>query len=144
MVGKDDRFVCSEQGIEFPVGKSLWMFPVMLQRHQIDDIDHTDTQVGQMFPQDADSGQDFDGGNISGAGNDDIRFASLIIAGPSPDTNAGRAVFDRSIHIQPLQLWLFAGDDDVDEIAAAQTFVRNVQQAIRIRWQIDADGIGFC
>jgi hypothetical protein len=54
----------------------------------------------------------------------------LVVAGPFPNAEPGRAVFDGGIHVQPLQLGLLAGDDDI--IAAAQTVVGYGQQGIGV------------
>ena len=50
---------------------------------------------------------------------------------------------DRRVHVQPLLFRLLAGNDDVDQVAAAQTLVGDAQQSVRIRRQIDADDVGF-
>src|SRR5437660_1238951 len=56
---------------------------------------------------------------------------------------SGGTMLDRLLHIEVLQRRLFAGDDDVDEIAAAQAMVGDRKQCVRIRRQIDADGVRF-
>jgi len=38
---------------------------------------------------------------------------------------------------------LFAGDDDVDVIAAAQAMVGDGKEAIRVGWEIDTDDFGL-
>ncbi len=50
-------------------------------------------------------------------------------------------MFDGGIHVQPLQLRLFAGDDDIDVVAAAQAMVGDREQRVGVRRQIDADDI---
>jgi hypothetical protein len=70
-------------------------------------------------------------------------FRALIVAGPIPNADAERAMLDRRVHIQPLRRRLFARDDDVDVIAAAQTMIRHRQQRVRIRRQIHANDFGF-
>ena len=49
----------------------------------------------------------------------------------------------RRINIEPLPLRLLSGDDQIDVVAAAQTMVCHRQQAVCVRWQIDADDIGL-
>src|ERR1039457_287718 len=50
-----------------------------------------------------------------------IRFAAGVAAGPMPDADALGAVGHGGVHRQPLRRLIFAGDDDVDVVAAAQT-----------------------
>jgi hypothetical protein len=52
-------------------------------------------------------------------------------------------VADGRIDVEPLLLQLFAGDDQVDVVAAAQTVIRYRQEAVCIGRQIDAHDIGF-
>ena len=47
------------------------------------------------------------------------------------------------IHIQPLRRGLFAGDDDIDVVAAAQAVIRHGEQTVGIRRKIDADDLGL-
>jgi hypothetical protein len=47
------------------------------------------------------------------------------------------------IHVEILQRGLFAGDNDVDVIAAPQTVVCDGEQRVGIRRQIDADDFGL-
>ena len=55
----------------------------------------------------------------------------------------GRAVRDGLLHRQPLRRRLFAGDDDVDVVAAAQAVIGHAQQAVGVRRQVDADDSGL-
>jgi hypothetical protein len=47
-------------------------------------------------------------------------------------------MLDCGIHVQPLRLPLFAGDDDVDVVLAAQAVIRHRQQAVDIGRQVNA------
>ena len=47
------------------------------------------------------------------------------------------------IHGQPLRRRLLAGDDDVDQVAAAQARVGDVQQAVGVGRQIDPHDLGL-
>jgi len=60
------------------------------------------------------------------------------VAGPVPDARPGGAVAHRGVHVEPLPLGLLAGDDDVDEVAAAQAVVGHRQQAVGVGRQVDA------
>ena len=72
-----------------------------------------------------------------------LRFSILIFARQMEDADSRGAVLDSGVHIQPLRLHLFAGDDDVDEVARAQAAVGHAQQRVRIRWQIHANDVGL-
>ena len=54
---------------------------------------------------------------------------SLIVAGLTPDTDAFRAMRDRCIHVQILQVHLLVADDHVDVVLAAQTMIGDGQQS---------------
>jgi hypothetical protein len=52
-------------------------------------------------------------------------------------------VFDGGVHVEPLRAWLFAGDDHVDVVAAAQAVVSDRQERVGIGRQVDADDLGL-
>jgi len=143
MEGEDDFLVLGEERIERFVGQAVRMFAGGLQFEEVDDIDHTDFQVGQMFAHDGNSGERFQRGHVATAGHDHIGFAAVVIACPIPDADACGAVFDRFVHRQPLRCLIFTGDHDVDVVAAAQTMIPDREQAVGIRRQIDAHDGGF-
>ena len=122
-----------------PCGCSVWR----LELHEVDDIDDADFQVGQMLAQDGDGGQGFEGGHVAAAGHDDVRRGVLVVAGPLPDADALGAMLDGGVHGQPLRRGVFAGNDDVDVMAAAQAVVHDGQQAVGVGRQIDADDFGL-
>ena len=62
---------------------------------------------------------------------------AVVGAGPRPHPCAARAVLDRLVHRQPLQLRLLVDDDQVDVAARAEAVVRHGQQAVRVRRQVD-------
>src|SRR5580700_3198982 len=47
------------------------------------------------------------------------------------------------INVEPLPLRMFAGNDYVDVVSAAQTVIRYRQEAVCIGRQIDAHDVGF-
>ena len=47
------------------------------------------------------------------------------------------------INVEPLPLRLFSGDDQIDVVTAAQTMIRDRQQAVCVGRQIDTHDIGF-
>jgi hypothetical protein len=50
---------------------------------------------------------------------------------------------DGGVHRQPLRRWVFAGDHDVDVVAAAQAVVHHRQQAVGVRRQVDPHDLGL-
>ncbi|MPN26386.1 hypothetical protein SDC9_173810 [bioreactor metagenome] len=50
---------------------------------------------------------------------------------------------DGSVHVQPLAFGLLAGNDHVDQVAASQALIRNHQQSVGVRRQVDPDDVGF-
>ena len=98
---------------------------------------------GQMLAKQIHGRQRLQRGHIAAARHHHIGLAALVVAGPFPDADAGRAMFDRLVHRQPCGRGLFAGDDDVDVVAAAQAMVGDGEQAVGIGRQIDADDLGL-
>ena len=78
--------------------------------------------------------------NVSGAGHHHIRIAA-IVAGPFPDARTGGAMADGTFDVESLPGGLFARDDQVDVTAAAQAMIRDGQEAVRVRRQIDPDNV---
>ncbi len=52
VVGENDRLVAGEQRIELAVRQAVGVLGLRLQTHDVDDVDHPDTQVGQFATQD--------------------------------------------------------------------------------------------
>ena len=119
------------------------MFALRFQLHQVHDIDDADFQIGQMLAQDGDGGERLQRGHVATAGHDDIGFGAGVAAGPLPDADAGGAMLHGGVHRQPLRRLIFAGDHDVDVVAAAQTMIPDREQAVGIRRQIDPHDGGF-
>jgi hypothetical protein len=77
-------------------------------------------QIWEVDAQQFDRGESFERRHVAATRHDNIGLAAAIIARPRPDAEAGAAVLDSSVHVQPLRRRLLAGDDDVDVVAAAQ------------------------
>ena len=80
---------------------------------------------GRRSPKDGDGGKRFQRRHIAGAGHHHIRLAALVVAGPFPDADAGGAVLDRRVHIEPLRSRVFTGDDHVHIMPAAQAVIHD-------------------
>ena len=87
-----------------------------LQPHQIDDVNHTNFQLGQMLTKNGNCSQDLQRGRVSAACHHHVRLATLVIAGPLPDAKPFRAVDNRGVHAQPLRQCMLAGDDHIDVV----------------------------
>ena len=119
------------------------MLACRLQGHQVNDVDDANLQLGKVLPQNIHRRQRLQCRHVACARHHHIRFGSLVVARPFPDADAGRAMLDGRIHVEPLQGGLFAGDDHVDIVTAAQAVIRDGEQRVRVRRQIDADDFGF-
>ncbi len=108
----------------------------------VDDVDDADGEVGQVAAQQLGGGQDLLGGDVTGAGEDDVRFAAVLGAGPFPDAGAACAVGAGLVHGEPVEAGLFAGDDHVDVVAAAQDVIGHGEKGVGVRREIDADDLG--
>ena len=140
MVGEHDRPIGREERVEVAVGEPVRVLAVGLQPHQVDDVDHAHLQLGQLTPDQVDGGQRLEGGDVAAAAHDDIRVA-LVVRGPLPDPDPARAVQDRVVDREVVQLRLLARHDHVHVVAAAQAVVGDREQAVRVGWQVDADDL---
>src|ERR1035441_6289986 len=119
----------------------MWVFSAWLQLEQVNNVDKSDFQVRKPFSEQGSGGQCFLGGDITRCSKDNIRFLTIIITGPIPDTDALCAVGNSGINIQVLQVALFVRDNDVDVIFRSQTMIGYRQQTVGIRGEVDA---GYC
>ena len=132
VIGKDNRLADGKDPIEGFITESMRMLTCWLQAHEVHDVDNPDLQFREMFPQKRGRGQDFEGGNISGASQNYVRFLALIVTGPFPDADTGGAMANGSLHVEPLQFRLLAGHNHIDVVAAAQAMVGHREQGIRV------------
>src|SRR5882672_358048 len=121
----------------------MGMYALRLQSHKIYDIDDPDFQLWKVITQDFYRRKRFQSRHVTGAGHNDVRLATFVVAGPTPNADSRRAMFDGGVHIQPLRRGLFARNNDVDIVAAPQAMIGDRQESIGIRWQIDTDDLGL-
>src|ERR1044071_268498 len=81
--------------------------------------------------------------HVPGASHHHVWLTAPVVPGPRPDADPRCAVLDGGVHAEPLRRGLFAGNNDIYVIAAAQAMVRDREQRVRIGWEIDADNFGF-
>ena len=96
-----------------------------------------------MFAQDGDGGQRFQRGHVAAAGHDHVGRGVLVVAGPLPNADAFGAMLDGGVHRQPLRRGMFAGDHDIDVMAAAQAMIHDRQQTVRVRRKINPHDLGL-
>ena len=108
------------------------MLALRLQLHQIDDIDYPDFQIGKMLAQNGNSGQNLERGRVPATGHHHVRLRILVVASPLPDANSFRAMHNCFIHRQPLRKRVFACNDHIDVMPAAQTMIKDRQKTVRI------------
>jgi hypothetical protein len=84
------------------------------QRHEVDDVDDSSTQLRQTIVQDLGRRDDFHRHNVSGAGQHDVRLlTAVVVLRPLPNSCATRAVLNSLIHSEPLQLRLLVDHNQV-------------------------------
>src|SRR6185436_20630029 len=129
--------------IELAIRETMWMLAGRLKRHQVYYVNNANLEVGEMLTEQVNGGQGLQRGNIAGAGHHYVRFGTLIIARPGPDTESNGTVLDGGLHVEPLQFRLLARDDHVHIMAAAQTMIGHREQTVRVGRQIHAGNIGL-
>ena len=139
MEGEHHRSISREVLDEGGIVQTMGMKEGRIECHQVNDVDDADLQRGQVLAEQIHRGERLQRGHIAAAGHDDVGLVALIVAGPLPDADAGRAMLDGLVHRQPLRSRLLAGDDEVDVVPAAEAMVGHRQQRVRVGWQVDAD-----
>ena len=139
--GENDGAVAREEQIKVLIAQAVRVFTRRLQFHQINHVNHTDPEVREVPAQQLHCRQGFKRRHVSGTGHHQIRLAAGIAAGPLPDPDAGRAMSDCRLHVQPLRRRMLAGDDYVHIVAAAQAVIGHRQQAVGIGRQVHADDV---
>ena len=119
------------------------MLALGLEGHQINHVDYAHLQFRKIAAQHFNRGEGFQSWHVTGASHDDIRFAALIVAGPGPNADAGRAMLNSALNVEPLRGGLFTGDNDVDIMTAAQAMVSDGEKSVCVGRQIDANYLGF-
>jgi hypothetical protein len=105
-----------------------------LEFHQIHHVDHPNLQLRELLAHQIDGGESFDCGHVAAAGHDYIRLATLVVTGPRPDADAGGAMFDGRVHIEPLRRGLFTRYDHIHVVAAAQAMGGHGEKRVSIGW----------
>jgi hypothetical protein len=140
VVGENDRLVGREEHVEIFVAQTVGVFAPWLELHQVNHVNHPDFPFRELLPQQLHRGQGLERRHVAGARHDHIRLAVLVVAGPRPDADAGGAMPDGSVQVEPLRRGLFPGNNHVHVVAAAQAVIRHGEQRVRVGRQIDTDG----
>ena len=112
-----------------------------LQLEQIHHVDEADLHLRQLAVEDGYGGQRLQCRGLSGAGEDDVRLLSLVVAGPVPDADALGTVLHCLRHGQPLGAGMLRGHDHVHIVPGADAVVEGGQQAVGVRRQIQPDHV---
>ena len=89
-----------EEGVEVAVGEAVRVFGLGHEAEEIDDVDEADLEVGEVLAEDGDGGERFRGGDVAGAGDDDVGLGACVGGGPVPDADALGAVLDGLVHVE--------------------------------------------
>ena len=146
VVGEDDRLVGGEERVEVAVGQAVRMLALRLQRHQVDDVDDADLQLGQVLAQQMPTAA-----SVSSVGTSPAQAMHHVglVPGrrcwPTPRCRCRRVQCGdrRRPWSSHCERGLLAGDDDVDVVAAAQAVVGDRQQRVGVGRQVDADDLGL-
>ena len=118
VIGEDHRLVGSEHHVELPVGHPVRVLAVVLQSHQVYDVDEPHLEIRNVLAQQIRGGQCLQGRHIAGGGQHDIGVAAVLLGTrPLPDAQSAGAMCHRLIHRQEIRVRLLAGDHDVDVLA---------------------------
>src|SRR5271166_4525487 len=136
-----DRPIRREERVVVGLAQSMRMLRAGLESHQIDDVDDPNLQIGQMFAQDGNGGQNLERRRVAAAGHHDIRFRVLVVARPLPDADSLGAMDDGLLYGEPLRQRVLARYDDVDVVPSAQAMVEHRQEAIGVRRQLNPNDV---
>ena len=120
---EDHRLILREQAIELPRREPMRMFLLRHQPKHIHHIHKPDLYIRQVLAKQSSGGQGLHRRDIAATGHDHVGLGALVVARPRPDAGALRAVRDRRVDIQVLQVHLLVRNDDVDVVGAAQAMV---------------------
>jgi len=101
---EDDGLVHGEQAVKIPVVKAVRMLALGLHTEQINDVDESDLQVGEMLAQHSGGRKRLLGWNVTTTSDDHVGLAPFIVARPFPNTYALGAMGDRRVHVEELQM----------------------------------------
>ena len=144
VVGEDHRPVLGEQRVELDVRQAVRVLPVVLQAHEVDDVDDAHLQVGEVPAQDVDGRQ-----RLHASGR--RRRSANTTSGSPP-----RSVLAHSQMPMPLVQWTIASSMvrycsagclpatmTLTYCSAAQAVVGHREQGVRVRRQVDPHDLGL-
>jgi hypothetical protein len=143
VVGEDHRPVRGEDAVDLAVREPVRVLALVLQPHDVDDVDQPHLEVGQVPAQQVGRGHGLQRRHVTRAAEHDIGLVAVAAARPVPDAQSARAVGDGLIHGQPLWAGVLPRDDDVDVVPRAQAVVEGGEQRVRVGGQVGADDLGL-
>jgi hypothetical protein len=139
---ENDGCVIGEETGPLRVCKTVRMVARVDQHEEINNVDTTDLEVGEVLEQEIDSSQRLMSADITTRGHDQVRVLSGVGRELGPDTDTLSAVLNGSIHRQILEVLLLISNDYIDVVDRAKTVVHNRKQTVAIRGKVDADDLG--
>src|SRR5579875_437559 len=99
---EDDGAIGGENTVVLLVGQPMRMQTRRLQSHEVNNIDDTNFDVGDMLAQPIHGGKSLQSRYVAGAGHNHIGLTALIVTGPLPYAHSRRAMLDSFAHTKPL------------------------------------------
>jgi hypothetical protein len=104
---KNDRFIAGKQRVEVRLGQPVRMLSAGLQLEEVNHVDKTNLDIREFLAQQGDCRQRLLCWYVPGARHNQVGLATLVVAGPIPNTDALGTVRDRRIYVEVLQMELF-------------------------------------
>ena len=87
VIGKYNGLVCGKKRVKFRIRQTMRVLFLGLKCHQVDYIDHPYFQIGYVRAEKINCCKCLKCRDISGTCHNHVRFTSLIVACPLPDTD---------------------------------------------------------
>nr|POF17461.1 hypothetical protein CFP56_12875 [Quercus suber] len=118
-----DGLVVGEDGGVLLARETVWMVAVGDELEEIDDIDESNFELGEMLTQQSRSRQRFLRRGVTAASHHDIWLLVGVGRSPFPDSNTLGTMRDCIFHVEILQMYLLVSHDDVHIIRTAEAMV---------------------
>ena len=94
-----------------------------LEPHEVHHVHDSNSNVRQVFSDERRRRERLQCRNVTGAAQDDVRFAAFVRAGPGPCADPRRAMAHRIVHGQPVGCRLLSREDDVHVVPTSKAVV---------------------
>lgn len=117
------RLVSREQRVPIAVGETVGMVRVVDQLEQVDHVDTTNLELGEVLEEKIDGGEGLAGRDVATAGHDDVGLLAGVGAELRPDADTFRAMRNGLFHGEVLEMVLLVCYDDVDVVGRPQAVI---------------------